>query len=188
MAGHHSALSLLVSPDPFEETSYRQAVSVENPRHGLPDRPPPSTQPFWGIINPTCNYPYGFSPSNGLCYAVLVLPRGDLGPAGLRGTLADTGLLRDKPNCYRSDPDPTKIEWAPGFEDGGAAVQNRMFPVYVFGENRYCWAPARNLSPFIPCPRMKNSAEAMAHLTVVKGMPVLEQWLETCRNGLSGSK
>ncbi|KAB5572250.1 hypothetical protein GE09DRAFT_956250, partial [Coniochaeta sp. 2T2.1] len=46
-------------------------------------------------------------------YVVMLLPWGDLGPAGLDGTLTDTGLLHSPPKCYTIDKATREITgWA----------------------------------------------------------------------------
>lgn len=76
---------------------------------------------------------------------VLILPQGDISRAGLRGTLADTGLFPDvtdggqssgmqkPPRCYVYREVDGRIAgikgWAKGYEDGGGSERKREFPV-----------------------------------------------------------
>jgi hypothetical protein len=75
---------------------------------------------------------------------VLVLPWGDISPAGLRGTLADTGIFREAtddgkplgpklPKCYVYREARGRVVgimgWAKGYENGGPLERKREFPV-----------------------------------------------------------
>lgn len=72
---------------------------------------------------------------------VLILPKNDLAPVGLQGTLASTGIFSDSdmfklPKCYTYEKDGNNrvlgiAGWAPGYEDGGPLVKKREFPVLV---------------------------------------------------------
>lgn len=97
-----------------------------------------------GIINPLpCRF-YVTSGGDLKC-PVLILPWDDISPAGLMGTLADTGIFRETsddgrplgvpkpPKCYvyrEVDGRITGIKsWAKGYEDGGPLERKREFPV-----------------------------------------------------------
>lgn len=80
-----------------------------------------------------------------LKFPVLILPWGDLSPAGLVGTLADIGFFREVtedgkslgvpklPKCYVYDEGRGGIlgilGWAKGYESGGPLEKKREFPV-----------------------------------------------------------
>lgn len=72
--------------------------------------------------------------------AVIVLPRGCLddqsfADIGLPGSLADTSLSDDVPECYHKCEDSRHIlGWEEGFEDGGHYVGDRKYPVWRIGE------------------------------------------------------
>jgi hypothetical protein len=96
------------------------------------------------ITNPaTCTFYVG-SVGELKC-PVLILPWGDTLPAGIQGTLADTGLFREPaddrkqqgipklPKCYRYDEEGGRVKgilgWAKGYETGGPLEKKREFPV-----------------------------------------------------------
>ncbi len=153
--------------------------------YSIPEPPPPSTELFAGIIDPIECYLYRFllRPEY---YAVLVLPLRNLKPACLPRS-ADLRLLRHVPKCYRLGPDTTEIEWAEGFKDSGPAVEDREFPIFLFGENRAVWARARDLSLFVPGLSTKDERRAVKHFEDIEGS-VSKDWIEECRNGLSRRK
>ncbi|KAL2265979.1 hypothetical protein VTJ83DRAFT_5331 [Remersonia thermophila] len=86
-----------------------------------------------------------------LKYPVLILPWDDLRPAGLQGSLADTGLFRavdgalKLPKCYVYHEDASgEIKgikgWAKGYESGGPYERKREFPVLcVEGHDSSMW-------------------------------------------------
>ena len=104
----------------------------------LTSPPTASKRPFTGLTNPAANELYrAYWSREKRNYAVLVLPWHDLGPAGWKGTLASTGLLVNAPKCYVIDRSVPEIKgWAAGFEDGGALVSKREFPVCYFDKAR----------------------------------------------------
>jgi hypothetical protein len=99
-----------------------------------------SKKQFTGVINPVqCKFYLSYVQQEEVQCPVLILPWGNLAPAGLQGTLADTGLFSEQadapepPKCYEYDRVDGRITgirgWASGFEDGGPLVRNREFPV-----------------------------------------------------------
>ncbi|KAL2134872.1 hypothetical protein VTI74DRAFT_10598 [Chaetomium olivicolor] len=99
---------------------------------------------------------------------VLILPWGDTAPAGLVGTLADTGIFREVsddgkqlavpklPKCYVYDVADGRVRgikgWAEGYEDGGPLEKRREFPVLCAENSDYRywavgWVKASHLSP-----------------------------------------
>ncbi|KAK3292376.1 uncharacterized protein B0H64DRAFT_419673 [Chaetomium fimeti] len=119
-----------------------------------------------GIVNPL---PCRFYVSTGgdLKYPVLILPWDDISPAGLMGTLADTGIFRETsedgrplgvpkpPKCYVYREVDGRIagikSWAKGYEDGGPLERKREFPV-LCAESSDCrmwtvgWVKSAHLS------------------------------------------
>ncbi|KAH6614587.1 hypothetical protein B0J18DRAFT_469670 [Chaetomium sp. MPI-SDFR-AT-0129] len=100
---------------------------------------------------------------------VLILPQGDISRAGLRGTLADTGLFPDvtdggqssgmqkPPRCYVYREVDGRIAgikgWAKGYEDGGISERKREFPVLCVDDPDFRnwtvgWVKAGSLSAF----------------------------------------
>lgn len=91
--------------------------------------------------------------------AVLLLPFGDFTDVGLEGTLKDTGLLDSEvPPCYKYKKRSKRIEWQDGFEDNGASVLERQFPVMFFDDqlqkstklSEFGWLAAKDLKEFNP--------------------------------------
>ncbi|KAK7756349.1 hypothetical protein SLS62_001575 [Diatrype stigma] len=118
---------------------------------------------FKGIINPrTYNVYCAYWTDTRAMYPVLILGWDKQEEAGLEATLADTPLL-DKssspPKCYIYDQDKI-VGWAPGFEDGGAKVKSRQFPVMWFDDvHSWGWVDAaslREFSDYTPRPRLKK--------------------------------
>lgn len=89
---------------------------------------------FQGITNPVAGELYrGYWSKNKTKYAVMLLPWGNLAPAGMLGSLVNTGLLVRAPRCYLVDRMTQEIKgWAAGYEDGGEQVTRREFPVMYF--------------------------------------------------------
>jgi hypothetical protein len=98
-----------------------------------------------GITNPiSCRFYVGGAGGE-VKRPVLILPWGDTSPAGLMGTLADTGLFREAtddrntlavpklPKCYVYHEEGGRLTgikgWAKGYEDGGPLERKREFPV-----------------------------------------------------------
>jgi len=120
-------------PKPSTQRSDSQAPSTSNV-----NPPPPaniqSKRSFPGITHPVQGQLYlSYWAVERRDYVVLILPWGELEPAGLSGTLAATGLLSSTPRCYRLDPVTGEISgWANGYQDGGPNVHKREFPVFYF--------------------------------------------------------
>lgn len=113
------------------------------------DRSPPNafqgiTHPKYGEVYQAC---YMQESGAWAWYLVAVLPRDSWHHLGISGRLPTTQLARSEgkkrtrvPSCYehheargklkRTCPGSVKIRgWAPGYEDGGARVKDRKFPV-----------------------------------------------------------
>ncbi|KAK7706474.1 hypothetical protein SLS63_013961 [Diaporthe eres] len=105
------------------------------------------------IVSPTPGQVY-------LCYwntakkswPVLLLPTANLKDVGVPETLKSLNLLKDLPPCYRQDTTTNTLEWKEGFEDGGAKVAQRWFPVMFFDDglkfparSDVAWVPAKDL-------------------------------------------
>lgn len=88
------------------------------------------------IVSPTPGQVY-------LCYwhtakkswPVLSLPTANLEDVGVPETLKSLTLLEKLPACYRQDTTTNTLEWKEGFEDGGAKVAQRWFPVMFFDDS-----------------------------------------------------
>jgi hypothetical protein len=98
-------------------------------------------------------------------FPVLILPWGDLSPAGLVGTLAETGLFKETtedgeslklPRCYiyhEMNGEIVGIKgWAKGYERGGHNERKREFPVLCIDSHdreswTVGWVRASYLSP-----------------------------------------
>ncbi|KAI1469013.1 uncharacterized protein F4812DRAFT_425456 [Daldinia caldariorum] len=85
-------------------------------------------------------------------YPVMILGWDSQDGSGLKNTnLEATGLLNKSafpPNCYLYESNKI-VGWAPGYEDGGAKVDSRKFPVMFFDEfQTVAWISARYLTRF----------------------------------------
>jgi hypothetical protein len=71
-------------------------------------------------------------------YAAVVLPLGSFEALGISGTISNTSLTKGHiPVCYESDQKTHTISgWAEGYEDGGAKVTMRKFPVMYFDDDQ----------------------------------------------------
>lgn len=114
-----------------------------------------SSQVVSGIMNPEAGEIYAaYWKSSRSFYPVLILPWGSFQDIGFKGTLLDTGLLDDTPPCYAAGGEAG--EWAEGYEDGGALVSKRQFPVVYFDELKFPeessvgWVPVADLKHFDP--------------------------------------
>ncbi len=110
---------------------------------------PIQRKPTVGITDPITSRFY--VTSGELRCPVLILPWGDTSPAGLRGTLAETGIFYEftndgrptgipkPPKCYVYDEDASGITgirgWAKGYESGGSLEKKREFPVLCVESN-----------------------------------------------------
>ncbi|KAI7785683.1 hypothetical protein LA080_006249 [Diaporthe eres] len=108
------------------------------------------------IVSPTPGQVY-------LCYwnkakkswPVLSLPTANLEAVGVPHTLKGLGLLEKLPPCYRCNTTTNTLEWEEGFEDGGAKVAQREFPVMFFDDglefpakSDVAWLAAKDLDVF----------------------------------------
>ncbi|KAK6948781.1 hypothetical protein Daesc_010552 [Daldinia eschscholtzii] len=89
---------------------------------------------------------------NNEIYPVMILGWDSQDGSGLKNTTLDaTGLLNKgsfPPNCYVYESNKI-VGWARGYEDGGAKVDSRKFPVMFFDEfQTVAWLPARCLTKF----------------------------------------
>ena len=108
-----------------------------------------------GIVNPAAYKLYSaYWTSNRRVYPVMILGWDKQDQCGFPGTkLADTGLLKpsaEPPDCYVYSEGKI-VNWAPGFEDGGAKVKARAFPVRWFDKDQawsWGWVEARHLREF----------------------------------------
>ncbi|KAI1802101.1 hypothetical protein F4811DRAFT_531098 [Daldinia bambusicola] len=85
-------------------------------------------------------------------YPVMILGWDSQDGSGLKNTtLEATGLLNKSalpPNCYLYESNKI-VGWAPGYEDGGAKLDSRKFPVMFFDEfQTVAWLPVRYLTKF----------------------------------------
>ncbi|KAI0805553.1 hypothetical protein GGR55DRAFT_264557 [Xylaria sp. FL0064] len=109
------------------------------------------------ITNPTPGNVYlGYRPQSRSWLAVLLLPLGNFEEIGLKGTIADAGLLHNVPPCYRYSRKTKAFRgWQDGFEDGEPFAMNRQFPVIYFDDQfpKRCstaWVSAKDLKLFDP--------------------------------------
>ncbi len=113
----------------------------DSPSAPKPGRPAARKSPrSFVITNPTPGELYlGYWNKTGTRYPVIVFPfRGDIAITGLQGSLASIGLLANAPRCVRVNKMTQEIEgWARGYEDGGALVTEREFPVVYFDRKQY---------------------------------------------------
>jgi hypothetical protein len=118
----------------LETASARSTPAKPMPASLPPPQSPASASPFTGVAYPVAGELYlGFWSKSKTKYAVILLPWGDLTPAGMVGTLSNTGLLGNPPSCYIVDRMSQEIRgWAQGYEDGGPLVTKREFPVMYF--------------------------------------------------------
>lgn len=87
-------------------------------------------------------------------WAVLVLPRTKLNSVGVPATLSSLGLTEKVPACYNFDRRTNVLTWAKGYEEDGALVAKREFPVMYFdgptfpAKRTVSWLGAKDLQPF----------------------------------------
>ncbi|KAJ4171547.1 hypothetical protein NW754_013315 [Fusarium falciforme] len=85
------------------------------------------------IISPTPGIVYlAYRKSTKTWLPALILPRNNLHKVGLSTTLESLGLVESVPKCYVYDPGTKCLEWKAQYEDGGALVAQRQFPVVYF--------------------------------------------------------
>ncbi|KAK1836750.1 hypothetical protein QBC39DRAFT_377711 [Podospora conica] len=95
----------------------------------------------------------------------------------------DRVVMASAPPCYVSDRQTGQIvDWAPGFEDGGARVSEREFPVMFFDEGRnFGWVPLRELLPFsFSKPSHRKTPyfnDAADHVAKIRGFTSFEQMM-----------
>lgn len=85
---------------------------------------------------------------------MLLLPTKSLENVGVQGTMKSLGLADNMPACHDYDPLTEEFRWAEGYEDGGAHVAQRKFPVMYFDglgfpeRSTVGWLGAKDLAPF----------------------------------------
>lgn len=87
-------------------------------------------------------------------YPIYILPLGkSLRMRFLQSAILETDLVNQLPSCFEFDPETDEIpRWAPGFEDGGNKVHQRLYPVMFFRSSRF---PQGNEISFVPGSHMK---------------------------------
>jgi hypothetical protein len=104
------------------------------------------------VLDPTPGDVYlGFWGKAKKPWAVLLLPTKNISDVGVPGTIESLGLTEKVPTCYDYDWRTKEFRWAEGYEDGGALVARREFPVLYFDGRRKSsvgWLGARDLVPF----------------------------------------
>lgn len=101
-------------------------------------------------------------------WAVLLLPTKNIGDVGMSGTIESLGLTAKVPACYDYDGQTKEFRWAEGYEDGGALVAKREFPVLYFDGQRKCgvgWLGAKDLMPF---DAESTAASDIPHIELVR--------------------
>ncbi|SPO03684.1 uncharacterized protein DNG_06367 [Cephalotrichum gorgonifer] len=123
-----------------------------------------SSQPQRGFKGVTDAVPgkayFGQRPDGTWC-GLIALPRGEVfgdptfEEIGFPSALADTQVLRTVPGCYRYSRFQRRyLGWDEGFEDGGASVTRREFPVILFdgrpfpSQSQVAWVSAQDLRPY----------------------------------------
>lgn len=88
------------------------------------------------------------------CWAALLLPTENLKSVGISMTLGDLELTDPVPDCYTYDEDTGGLDWADGYEEGGAHVDKRKYPVLYFDQRDFPrraqsdWVKADKLEPY----------------------------------------
>ncbi|EEU41562.1 uncharacterized protein NECHADRAFT_87755 [Fusarium vanettenii 77-13-4] len=87
-------------------------------------------------------------------YPIYILPLGkSLRMRFMQSAILETDLVNQLPSCFEFDPETDEIpRWAPGFEDGGNKVHQRLYPVMFFRSSRF---PQGNEISFVPGSHMK---------------------------------
>lgn len=87
-------------------------------------------------------------------YPAYILPLGKcLRMRFQKSAILETKLIDYLPSCFEFDPETDSIpRWAPGYEDGGAKVHMRLYPVMFFTNLKF---PQRNKVSFVPASHMK---------------------------------
>ncbi|KAM0426035.1 hypothetical protein ACHAPT_008666 [Fusarium lateritium] len=89
-------------------------------------------------------------------YPAFILPRGECWRLRYsKSGILETGLLKCLPSCYVFDSSKDTLpQWAPGYEDGGPRVAERLYPVAFFMDSRFpdsaqfSWVPAVDMKPY----------------------------------------
>ncbi|KAJ9139441.1 hypothetical protein NKR23_g7885 [Pleurostoma richardsiae] len=116
---------------------------------------------FEGVTDPAVGEIYRtFCKITSTWQAAVRLPTGDFDVVGMSGSLADPGLARYIPVCYRSQGRKL-FGWADGYEDGGPDITKRKFPFMCLSDdmdipprgdmeppNSLSWIKAASLRPF----------------------------------------
>ncbi len=117
-----------IADGPVEEHAGASAAAQKSPRL------------FAGISDPVPGELYlGYWSKTKTKYAIMVCPFwGDISVTGLPGDLASIGLVANAPKCVRVRKSTQEIlGWAREYEDGGALVSKREFPVVYFDRKQY---------------------------------------------------
>jgi hypothetical protein len=124
------------SPDPSaadttENSTTERQEDVESHEADEREEQEAGSKTFEGVTDPVVGEIYSAHwPRTKVCYAAVLLPAADFQAVGLSGSIFDTALVKYVPMCYRTDkPRRMFCGWAPGYEDGGAKVAKRRFPV-----------------------------------------------------------
>lgn len=104
------------------------------------------------VVNPTPGNIYlGFWGKAKKSWIVFLLLTKNIGDIGICNIMESLGLTRKVPVYYDYDRQTKEFRWAEGYEDGGALVARREFPVLYFDGPRKCrvgWLGARDLVSF----------------------------------------
>lgn len=127
-------------PHSATTTEYRDDNNREEESEPTTRCVQPRVTQFDGISDPVVGELYlaywrGASPG---WYAAVVLPLGNFEALGISGTIPNTILTKSHiPVFYESDQKTHTISgWAKGYEDGGAKVTMRKFPVMYFDDDQ----------------------------------------------------
>ncbi|KAJ4189088.1 hypothetical protein NW767_011739 [Fusarium falciforme] len=87
-------------------------------------------------------------------YPIYILPLGVCPRLGFtQSAIVQTKLVTQLPSCYEFDPKTdSEPRWAPDYEDGGARVKERLWPVMFFKDGRF---PNVNEISFVPASHMR---------------------------------
>lgn len=136
---------------PLDSPNTQKAAAQRAGNYGTPEASPSASSAKFRIQSTGIAYPssarfyVALGPRGEVKYPALILPLGDLTPAGVKGTLAATGIFRgfsdggkqpgmpDLPKCYEYERVDGRIAgirgWATGYGAGGPLVKKREFPV-----------------------------------------------------------
>ncbi|KAJ3455639.1 hypothetical protein MRS44_017121 [Fusarium solani] len=131
-------------PVPEESTPRQKRRKLSSAPCDLEDEVPPAKdEPMQEpshdpIISPTPGIVYlAYRETTKTWLPALVLPWNNLGKVGLSTTLESLGLTENVPKCYVYDPGTTYLEWKAQYEDSGALVAQRQFPVVYFDSTAF---------------------------------------------------